>query len=332
MFRDFALAIGLGDYPDYRPLQGSREDAADFHKWLCESDGGGLDPKDAFLVQSFTQPSLGPVQEQVDLALNQIKKQSTVAARRFYFYFAGHGMGEDTTELALCLPRWSEDWRGAALCMNGYVQFLVELGQFSQVVCFLDCCRVREKSIGCNGPLVKNVKPASTAGSVETFFAFATEFDNLAYEAEVNSGGPVRGHFTRALMEGLRGAAAGPSRGAGPAKLAGYVDRRTAELATQNNQKQKVHIPSVPRDEATWMFGNYPATYTVQIVFSNDLVGPISLAGPRGNEIARGAKPESSWKLPLEPAWHVMKDHGTGREKQFRVIPQPNSEVQVEQF
>jgi hypothetical protein len=333
MPRDFGLVIGLGDYPVWkRPLRGAKEDATDFYNWLCETDGGGLDPKDTQLVPSCTEPSLGPVQEEIDLALDIIKNRSAGSGRRFYFYFAGHGMGEDTDELALCLPRWSDDWRGAALCMNGYVKFVVELGHFTQVACFLDCCRVRERSIGCNNPLVKNVKPGSGAGSVERFFAYATEFDNLAYEAEVNSGGPVRGHFTRALMEGLRGAAAGPSPGASPARLAGYVDRRTMELATLNNRKQKVHIPSVPRDEAQWMFGNYPATYTVQIEFSQNLVGPISLQGPTGQVIARGTRPESSWKQPLEPAWHIIKDHGTGREKRFRVMPRTDSEVQIERF
>jgi hypothetical protein len=332
MVNDYALVIGLGDYPKYKQLLGSREDAGDFHKWLCEPDGGGLDPNHAFLVQSYTQPSLGPVQEQIDDALDAIATQSAAGARRFYFYFAGHGMGEDTTELALCLPRWSDQWRGAALCMTGYVTFFVELGRFTQVACFLDCCRVREKSIGCNGPQVKNVKPGAGAGTTEIFYAYATEFDNLAYEAAINSGGPVRGHFTRALMEGLRGAAAGPSPGAGYAKLAGYVDRRTTELATLNGQKQRAYIPQVPRNEAAWTFGNYPPTYTVQINLSNGLTGPITVQGPTGKAIASGLQPGTSWKQPLEPAWHVVKDVGSGQEKQFRVIPQKDSEVQIEQF
>jgi hypothetical protein len=330
MPRDFALVIGLSDYPNYRSLQGAKDDAADFHNWLLERNGGSLDPKDAFLVQSCTVPALGPVQEQIDGALDVIKRRSASGARRFYLYFAGHGMGQDSEELALCLPRWSDEWRGAALCMKGYVKFLVELGAFSQVVIFLDCCRVRNISIGCLAPQVGNVKPADELG--ETFIAYATEWNNLAFEAEVNSGGPVRGHFTRALMEALRGAAAGPVAGAPPSRLAGYVNRRTAELATQSGQRQKAHIPNVPADEAKWIFGNYPATYTVEIVFSPGLVGPISLTGPTGQEIARSTKPDPKWKQPLEPAWHLIKDHGTAREKKFRVIPKKDSEVQIEQF
>jgi hypothetical protein len=81
MINDYALVIGLGDYPKYKKLLGSREDAADFHKWLCEPDGGALDPSHAFLVQSFTEPSLGPVQEQVDDALDAIATQSGTGAR-----------------------------------------------------------------------------------------------------------------------------------------------------------------------------------------------------------------------------------------------------------
>ncbi len=331
MVNDFALVIGLADYPNYRPLLGSRKDAEDFHSWLCEPNGGDLDPKNAFLVQSSATP-LGPVQEQIDEALEAIATQSVGGARRFYFYFAGHGMGENTSELALCLPRWSKRWRGAALCMNGYVQFMVELGQFKQVVCFLDCCRVREKGIGCKTPQVGNVKPGEGSGSVVPFFAFATTFENLAYEAEVNSGGPVRGHFTRALMEGLRGAAAGPSPGATPSKLAGYVERRTTELAILNKQTQKVSIPGVPREESEWIFGSYPTTYTVQVNLSDQLTGPVTIQGPTGKIIASGLRPGTSWKQPLEPAWHAIKDEGTGQRKEIRVIPQKDDEVQIEQF
>jgi hypothetical protein len=331
MLQDFGLAIGLSDYPNYRPLQGSRRDAEDFHTWLCEPNGGGLDPKNAILVQSSPDP-LAPVQEQIDEALDFIAKESAAGARRFYFYFAGHGMGEDTAELALCLPRWSRRWRGAALCMNGYIKFMVELGQFKQVACFLDCCRVREKGIGCKTPQVGNVKPREGAGEAIPFFAFATQFDNLAYEAEVSSGGHVRGHFTRALMEGLRGAAAGPAPGAALLKLAGYVDRRTSELAILNKQTQKVSIPTVPREEAEWIFGNYPATYAVQINLSSGLTGPISIYGPTNKTIASGLRPGTTWKQPLEPAWHIIKDESTGTMKEIRVTPQKDGEVQIEQF
>jgi hypothetical protein len=216
--------------------------------------------------------------------------------------------------------------------MKGYVTFFSELGRFTQVACFLDCCRIREISIGCNGPQVKNVKPGGGAGATEVVYAYATEFDNLAYEAAINSGGPVRGHFTRALMEGLRGAAAGPSPGAGYARLAGYVKRRTTELATLNGQKQKAYIPMSPLEEESWTFGKYPPTYLVQINLSNGLTGPIAIQGPTGKVIASGLQPGTRWKEPLEPAWHIVKDVGSGKEKQFRVIPQKNSEVQNEDF
>ena len=216
--------------------------------------------------------------------------------------------------------------------MTGYIQFMIELGPFTQVACFLDCCRVREKSVGCNNPQIKNVKPGGMSGSAEAFYAYATEFDNLAFEAEVNSGGPVRGHFTRALMEGLRGAAAGPSPGVTPRNLAGYVDRRTTELAAANSQKQKVYIPGAPVNESSWIFGKYPATYKVQINISSGLTGPVSIHGPTGKTIASGLRPGTVWKEPLEPAWHLIKDQGSGREKSFRVMPQKDLEVQIEQF
>jgi len=329
--RDYALVIGIRHYPDYRTLEGAINDAEDFAKWLCEDNGGGLDSKHVECVLSvLTDSDLRPVQEQIDYALAKIKKNSAAGGRRFYLYFAGHGMGSDTTDLALCLPRWSTDlWRGAALCLNGYLKFVVELGHFQQVACFLDCCRVRQVSIGCNPPQIKNVKPAANAGSVVTFLAYATEFDNLAYEAEVQQTGIVRGHFTRALMEALRGAATGPSRGVLPSRLAGYVDRRTAELAKDKQQHQKASIPSVPTDEANWIFGNYPPKHNVEISFSAGR-GDVLLEDPYGHEIQRGPAKTGPWQLKLDAALHLLTDLATKDVNPFRV--KGTEEVQHEHF
>jgi hypothetical protein len=329
--RDFGLVIGIRHYPDYKSLDGAINDAEDFGKWLCESDGGGLDSKHVEYVLSLqTESDLRPVQEQIDFALSKLKKGSAGGGRRFYLYFAGHGMGSDTTELALCLPRWSPEWRRAALCLKGYLKYIVELGHFQQVACFLDCCRVRQVSIGCNPPQIGNVKPAENAGAVVTFEAYATEFENLAYEAEENQGGPVRGHFTRALLEALRGGAAGPGRGVMPSRLAGYVNRRTTELATGQGQNQKAYIPSVPADEANWIFGNYPAEHDVEISFKPERAGTVLLEDPFRREIRRGAAREGPWQLRLEAALHLLTDLTTSETKPFWV--KPNGQVQHELF
>lgn len=329
--RDFALVIGISHYPDYKTLDGAIYDADDFHRWLGDTDGGGLDPQHAHLIVSSTSPHLAPVQEQVDAALGDIRKKSAGGARRFYLYFAGHGMGSDTTELALCLPRWAPDWRRAALCLTGYVTFVVELGRFQQVAVFLDCCRARQVEIYCNPPMVTNIKPAPGAGQVESFTAYATEFDNLAYEAAIGPGGPVRGHFTRALMEALRGAAAGPQRGVQPGRLAGYVGRRTTELATDSGHNQKAHIPSLPVNQSNWIFGDYaPAAYNLRIEFDPRRGGEVSLEDSAGVTLGTRNVAAGPWDLNLEPALYSLVDRATGEEKAFRV--RPAKEVQVERF
>ncbi|KAA3624791.1 MAG: hypothetical protein DWQ02_22625, partial [Bacteroidetes bacterium] len=37
---DFALVIGIDDYPDFRSLNGAINDAEDFAHWLMDHDSG----------------------------------------------------------------------------------------------------------------------------------------------------------------------------------------------------------------------------------------------------------------------------------------------------
>src|SRR6266851_3038789 len=164
---DYALVIGLNDYPEYgggRSLKGAIRDAESFAEWLKDRDtGGGLPDGNVHLITSTAEP-LAPGQDQIDAALRAIRNAvDGNPARRLYVYFSGHGhvTGESPHDVALCLPQWSRDMRNAALSSGEYLAYVVKCLPFSEIVMFLDCCRVRQiaaiafpSKLGCAAPIV----------------------------------------------------------------------------------------------------------------------------------------------------------------------------------
>src|ERR1700730_6884899 len=145
---DYAVVIGLNDYPEYgdggRSLKGAIRDAESFADWLKDQDtGGGLPVGNVHLIMSTAQP-LAPAQDQIDDALAAIRKDvQGKTVRRLYVYFSGHGhvTGESRHDVALCLPRWSRDKRNAALSSSRYLAYVEKCLPFSEIVMFFDCCR-----------------------------------------------------------------------------------------------------------------------------------------------------------------------------------------------
>jgi hypothetical protein len=117
----YAVVVGVNDYPAFRPLRGAIADATRFAHWLVNDvTGGGVPAQNMRTV--FSQPApLRPIHDDVDDALDSILGSIAASARRFYFYFSGHGFAELQSNSLLCLPRWSEKWRNHALDMQHYV-------------------------------------------------------------------------------------------------------------------------------------------------------------------------------------------------------------------
>src|SRR5262245_8986336 len=118
---DYALVVGINDYPCWnkgaKSLKGPNQDARDFHAWLVNPAGGGLEPGNAKLVLSTEKPP-APLQQVIDAAFREIREQSAGSSekrRRFYFYFGGHGFSQAGSweQQSLCLANWSPVDAGA---------------------------------------------------------------------------------------------------------------------------------------------------------------------------------------------------------------------------
>ena len=218
--KDYAVVVGIDEYPGYRSLKGAVADAKDFVKWLCgEEFGGGVPEENCKTVFSIKEP-LAPLQEQIDVAFDSVFSSIPPGevAHRLYVYFSGHGMAESNLVTDLCFASWAKKFPNRALDAQEYLDTMLKLGKFKEVVMFLDCCRVRLVAVKGMNPSFIAAAPGIGAPAASYFIANATQFTYSSYEAATGDVGEdneplIRGYFTRALMAALRGAAARPRGG-----------------------------------------------------------------------------------------------------------------------
>src|SRR5262249_30585963 len=154
--------------------------------------GGGLPSKNVKLVTSAQDP-LSPNQREIDQALHYLLQLAgkNNGARRFYFYFSGHGHVDDDLrdEVALCLPHWSRTARNAALSSQRYYGYILKCTKFVEVIWLLDCCRV--KQVAAIGKPTDYDCPLSLGGNRRTLRAYASEYLKPAFEGAVARGAVV---------------------------------------------------------------------------------------------------------------------------------------------
>jgi hypothetical protein len=320
--RDFALVIGIIDYPDYgtggNNLQGAADDAGEVAAWLTNrDDGGGLLDAHCELVVSTASP-LRPRKAEIDDALERLYHASEQVAdpRRFYLYFSGHGHAEQIDDVSLCMANWSFVRRQAALSSALYRRYLHHCFRVDEVVVILDCCRLREVAASGFDTELRCPLPDRAAGGSRRFIAYATEFQQAAFEDQGHD--RVRGHLTTALLEGLRGAAGvQPAGGVAAEDLKAYLEQRVPALAVDHGQRQQVQVVSdLPAEPPTIFGAKAPArpAANCHIRFSAVRRGPIRLEAPSLEVLREGTVDSAPWKLRLDIGHHRLEDVATGEQ------------------
>ena len=215
---DFALVIGINDYPDWNNgklnLKGPVKDANEFSGWLKDpKKGGGLPDENIVIVTSkeddvdYPRPDLSDINRALRrINRTRYKKNDDPSIRRLYIFFSGHGHTERTRprDSNLCMAPFNEfDGLGEAISLDDILNQTIKCIAPEELVIFLDCCRslITNAAGADTGFLCSNI--AETAGKVKLAILYGTQNYELSYE----SGDQVRGHFSKALMEGLRGGA-----------------------------------------------------------------------------------------------------------------------------
>lgn len=336
----YALVVGIDHYPKFRPLRGARKDAEDFHGWLIDSDGGGVPAENIELVLSKEDPAR-PIHNDIDDALEQLlsKARGDGGDKRLYLYFSGHGLGRSNLGVDLCLASWSKQRRAMALDSMGYLQLVMGCGYFREVIFLLDCCRVREVRSTALPPTIELPAPGDGAPACRSFVGYATEFMNAAFEANTgqsDSDSDVRGHFTRALMDALKGAAAEPNGGVRASKLKEYLEVHTPLIAQASRHIQKPEVVNGLDAQNDPLFGHArpstPATgFVVNIAFRSFASGEAVVEDGQLRELKRGDVATGPWRIPLSGRTMLMLRYlPTGAEKIVRVDESETEALNVE--
>jgi Caspase domain len=260
---DYGIVVGIDVYPGYRSLKGAVKDAQDFATWLCDdTNGGGVPTDNCKTVYSVSTP-LSPLQQQVDEAFDAVLSSIPKGklAHRLYVYFSGHGMAESNLISDLCLANWAQKFPNRALDAQQYLDTVMKLGKFEEIVMLLDCCRVRLVSARGHIPDFLAPSPGPQASKARYFLANATEFLNSSFEAATSTSSDsenplVRGYFTRVLMSALRGAAAVKTGGVPASKLKNYLEENVSALAKTDGYVQEPEVVNGLRGDP--LFGSAP--------------------------------------------------------------------------
>lgn len=316
--KDYAVVIGISYYKSLEQLKGPIEDAKEFMQWLISPEGGDLPQENCFLIESGSNP-IRPLQDDIDDKFATIYEKGLESGfRRLYFYFAGHGLGVGWNENALCLPGWSMIKKNSALSSSEYLKLFMESGYFREVFFFLDCCRNRKTSAKPLHPTL-GIDRAAEAGCM-SLVAYATEFNNAAYEAEHWDGrkSSVRGHFTKALMMGLKGAASNQEGMITTSSIKGFLKTKVEEIAKTHDQQQSVGFEDSFTTEGIIIGAPANTKFiTLELMFSS--TGNILLEGPDLNMIRQGHSSTGPWKLEIEKGIYTITNTNTGNTGYIRI-------------
>lgn len=335
----YGLVIGIDHYPKFNSLKGARKDAEDFHAWLLNPNAGGLQPENVKLVLSKENPAR-PLHHEIDDELEQLllKARNEGTRDRLYLYFSGHGLGRSNVGADLCLAAWSKFRRAMALDSLGYLKMLMGCGYFREVIFFLDCCRIREIRSNALPPTLELPGPGDGAPQTRSFVGYATEFMNAAYEAEMGQSDEpsnVRGHFTRALIQALNGAAAETGGGVRASKLKEYLEVNTPLIAKAHQQIQKPEVVNGLDGGSDPLFGHAlplqpKQGFAVHVSFTSSQNGEIVAEDGQLRILKRGDASTGPWRIPIRgPNVLLIRNEATGDEKSIRIKADESEDLHV---
>ncbi|MFD2033719.1 caspase family protein [Belliella marina] len=335
---DYALLIGINDYTPpqnagLRKLRGAINDTNMMEKWLLDKEGGDMPQENIKKILSSEQPLL-PLQDQIDDAFLEIEaaiKNKNGSARRFYFYFAGHGLGtlDSIKDIALCLANWSEMRRHSAISSENYKEDISKYGYFEEILFFADCCRNTKINIKPKSPTFSPLMPSDKAKKTKIFIAYATQYQDESYEIETKNQdeSEMRGAFTTALLNALNGGAAENGK-ISVGMLEDYLWIETPKIALEHGYKQIPEINSNIHSAHT-LFSCKEKTVKVNFIFSNKMNFFYTLLDGKLRQVHEfDTQNETTFSLNLTKGMYIVKNPSTGDAKFLDIQPK-NEEVDV---
>lgn len=219
MLEDFAIILGVGEYPTLGDnnspanLRSPVEDARKVHKWLTTK--GNVPPANVNMVitrQPANPADPSPREFELRKPFNDLlqlaaQRPGYLLGRRLYIYVAGHGISPGRQRGGAVLSADASSVDFANLFVSGWLTELRDAGYFAETVLWFDCCMDRYSTVPPSYPSIPSAGGQSAPGP--NFTAFAAPRPLKAAEVMLPGPNPVAsGAFTWALLDGLDGAAA----------------------------------------------------------------------------------------------------------------------------
>jgi len=227
--QDYALIVGIDDYSDkaeHPPLQGAKNDALAFMKWLrdvAKVPEANIKPFMLLSDPAGTVPTFSDIIKRVSGLLKLSPTGEERIGRRLYIFFAGHGVGPDIDEAGLVTAesdQFAKLFVPGQRCANTF-----RAGAFfEEIVLFMDCCRDFDATAPpVPWPFNTAVDPGP-ADKVKRFYVFAAGFGRKSHEKDFD--GTTHGEFSHALIEALKGKASDSNGRITSASVAKHLSHR----------------------------------------------------------------------------------------------------------
>ena len=208
-------------------LSGAENDAREFHQWVTDPSGGGVEPIRALLIlSSGFSPPLGtddaqPAKELVEQFFTDVDNTAEgnnaagvglKAGKRLWLFFSGHGFAPslDRSGVLMANATLTRTHNVAAML---WADRLYEGGWFDEIILFQDACRSRISDVELSPPFLRK-RQAPNGQTRRRFYAFSAKDKRLSKELPFPPpNGNIRGAFTLTLLQGLR-VARDPTTGA----------------------------------------------------------------------------------------------------------------------
>jgi hypothetical protein len=271
----------------------------------------------------------------VDDAFRDLATEAFASGRigdRLYIFMAGHGFapaasfGPDLDDAALLMANADIQTLGLHVPGGPYANWFRAAAAFDEILLFMDCCRDDFGRTPVHyPPFADKVEPGGA--NVRTLYAYATKWSYSAREKIIDKG-EVRGVFSYALMEGLRGGAAENCVVTG-ASLEKYVFSRLPKLVGGTSyqeprfyyEKQRdINIVRTPvqTTAVNISWSNLPPGATIELSRANAGVIEQHLVGL-----------DTKWQVSLSIGVYKLQVPGTAVRKLFEVVGEEVLDVQL---
>lgn len=331
---DWAIIIGISRYPGFHDLAGPENDARSIYEWVTAESGGDVPADHVRMVVSSQYPressalaahpnmadAIAPFERLNDVAdENNRQGRSFRVGRRLYLYMSGHGFAPSLEENALLLANATRQRAGYHVPGVSWARWLLDAGYFDELLLFMDCSRDSLPQVPATPlPFVRQSYEANRSPAF--MFAFAARWGDTARERLVD--GIAHGVFTKALLAGLKGAAADSGGRITSKSLEAYLRHYTKTFLSEQD-RQNPDIAKEPEIHGSSDFvllelgpGRVPRL-PVSLRISPNLLGKrIDILSSRLESIASipsATSPEVT--LQLSPGLYLVRVGGEGEER-----------------